>query len=175
MVKAISTAGGPGWLDDLHRRFYAPLSNLYLHASPTALARQMDMRSNRLRPTANRMWSARSAVNMSDAMVALVAQQLAADRRGAELFDSYFTLHYSRSLPPQTYLVLQLVRGKLSVRSVMQIWSLVRQTASMKRDGPIGSDQLDKLYAEATAIFGGEENPAITSLVAEAKASILSP
>jgi hypothetical protein len=176
MASSIEATGGPAMLGDLNRQFYGPLSNLYLHSSPTALVRQVGMRSNRVKRAATPMWSARSAVNLSDAMVALVARQLVeADRPEAELLDEYFARHYSRSLPPQTYLVLRLLLAKVSVRAIRDGVALLRRAAALSADHPVDSAQLDQIYADATAMFGGEESQVVKTLIAEAKAAVSAP
>jgi hypothetical protein len=59
MVEAIVQNGGPEDVRGLNTRYYQPLSNLYLHASPSALLRHVSPGTNRLRRKPVGYWSAR--------------------------------------------------------------------------------------------------------------------
>lgn len=174
MVTDIVQSGGPVDVRSLNTRYYQPLSNLYLHASPSALLRHVSPGTNRLRRKPVSYWSARSAVNMADTVVGLLGRTLATPESAEwDLFDSYIGVHSPRSLPPQTYVMIQAVRAKARPRTVFRLTKLIVRARALGREEVIDETALDEVFGEMTDILGGDPDNLMASFVADAKRQII--
>lgn len=174
MVRDIIENDGPEDVQSLNTRYYQPLSNLYLHASPSALLRHVSPATNRLLRRPARYWSGRSAVNMADTVVGLLGRTLATPGSADwYLFDSYIGVHGPRALPPQTYVLLQAIRAKARPRTVFRLAVMIMRARKLGRDEVIDEPALDDVFREMTDILGGDPDNLMASFIADAKGQIL--
>ncbi len=156
MANALAdTELGPG-VTHLYRHFYAPLSAVYVHASPMSLMRQTRVRSSRLRTKPFALWSRRSAVHTSDAMMGALAGQLARElQRTATPFDEYYSDHWRLVLAPLFFMARVVILGRVHPARIPRLVRLVTQMRRQNTEGTaFAPEQVDDLINALSNVIG---------------------
>jgi hypothetical protein len=170
MSKQIADNDGPDTADGFNRLFYQPVSNMYVHAGAGSLSRHADPRTNRVRRTPMRLWTSRSAANVADFAVALLAVELVQPGSGeAALFREYATAHASRVRRPHAYLLRSII-SDLSLHKFVQLAAILRRA---HRTSAVDEAAVDALFAEVVEVFDGVDPQFIRVITDRAKERLI--
>ena len=156
MVAEIVANEGPPGAEEFYRRYYVPLSVMYAHAGPLALLRHVHPRTNKTTNKPFKMWSRRSALRTTDAMVGSLAAAIAGpDHPDYPLFREYHMAHALLAWPPLLFLVRHLVLRRMHFRHLP---GLVAQTRALRAERSRGEDaseaEVDELLSGLASFAG---------------------
>lgn len=155
-VKLVVESGGPKFLPDVYDRYYRPLSTMYVHPSAMALVRHATYDGQWVRPSPWSMMTSRSSTHLADAMTAALAANFG-ERTGrlpATLIGDlheYAAVHWLRSLPPASTLILRLFSNRLRPSKLPPAIAAVRRLRRYAFSAQASQDDQETREAQVRA------------------------
>ena len=155
MVEQIEKHGGPASVRQIYSRYYVPLSGIVAHAGPLSLQTHVHPRRGTTRRRPYPIWSRRSAVHTADAMMALIASEVAGvDHPDISLFVEYGNSHWQTVWPPLAFVLRGLAVTRLDYRIapalIVQVLALRRKARSGVRIDGVDLDRMIEMLCRLT-------------------------
>ena len=150
MVEQIVANGGAAGIGSLHADFYDQISTLYIHGGPLGLIRHVHPRTEATRERPYPVWSRRSAVHISDAMVGLLAATIAGDGHpDSALFQTYEQTHFRVTWKPLAFVTRGLMLSSVNYRYLPDMIRVVRHLVAKQKAGePLPKADMEEVVAK---------------------------
>jgi hypothetical protein len=150
MVEQIKANGGAPSIGSLHTDFYDQISTLYIHGGPLGLIRHVHPRTGATLERPYLAWSKRSAVHIADAMVGLLAAEIAGDGHpDSALFRTYAQTHFRVTWNPLAFLVRRLMVTQVDYRYLPDMIRLVLHLMAKLRLGqPLAKTDIEEVIGK---------------------------
>lgn len=163
MIELIMNQGGGPALPSLHSSYYLAISSFYAHGGPLALSRHVRLNTSKTLARPYRVWSRRSAKNMVDALVGVLALQLSgADSLDREVFTEYANVHWPLAWKPWRFLAAGFMATKVRVRHLPAAVTQLRHLRAVSGSGgSFSAEEIDAVldtFNEATGLDPSDPN-----------------
>jgi hypothetical protein len=175
MVEQIKANGGAPDIGSLHTDFYDQISTLYIHGGPLGLIRHVHPRTDATRERPYSAWSKRSAVHISDAMVGLLAAEIAGDGHpDSALFRTYAQTHFRVTWKPLAFVVRRLMVTQVDYRYLPDMIRVVLHLrAKLKMGEPLAKADCEEVIGKLCLLTRLDpDDPRLTPVITAIQARL---